>query len=173
MISNFFLIHLILDRSCSAGCLMGPGHHGALVVSHWLWHAPSVRCFEALPALFPKIMSKTWYFCYLTFILFILTLSVGSSSIENEIPSTTPTVAPPSIDSTFEKSNANSEFGGSRAAFRWIFSDSAFNFKGCQINSHGTRRLYPPGTRWQCTVKTFYYGVCDAYRLKLTWVMYF
>ena len=57
----------------------------------------------------------------------IVILNVGSSSIENEIPSTTPTVAPPSIDSTFEKSNANSEFGGSRAAFRWTFSDNALN----------------------------------------------
>ena len=26
----------------------------------------------------------------------------------------------------------------------------------------------PPGTRWQCTAKTFYYGVFGAYRLKLT-----
>ena len=29
------------------------------------------------------------------------------------------------------------------------------------------------GTRWQCTAKTFYHGVFDAYRLKLTWIMYF
>ena len=35
------------------------------------------------------------------------------------------------------------------------------------INSHGTRRLYPNGTRRQCTAKTFYYGVFDAYRFKL------
>ena len=42
------------------------------------------------------------------------------------------------------------------------------------FNSHGTGRLYTPhGARWQCTAKTFYYGVFDAYRLKLTWVMYF
>ena len=27
----------------------------------------------------------------------------------------------------------------------------------CLLNSHGTR--------WQCTAKTFYYGVFDAYRL--------
>ena len=28
---------------------------------------------------------------------------------------------------------------------------------------------YPPHcARWQCTAKTFYYGVFDAYRLKLT-----
>ena len=26
----------------------------------------------------------------------------------------------------------------------------------------------PHETRWQCTVKKFYYGVSDAYRLKLT-----
>ena len=42
-----------------------------------------------------------------------------------------------------------------------------------QFNSRGTRRVYPHGTRWQCTAKTFYYGVLYAYRLKQTWVMYF
>ena len=26
----------------------------------------------------------------------------------------------------------------------------------------------PHGTSWQCTAKTFYYGVFEAYRLKLT-----
>jgi len=34
-------------------------------------------------------------------------------------------------------------------------------------------RLNSHGTRWQCTAKTFYHGVFSAYRLKLTWVMYF
>ena len=31
----------------------------------------------------------------------------------------------------------------------------------------------PHGSRWQCSAKTFYYGVFDAYRWKLTWIMYF
>ena len=31
----------------------------------------------------------------------------------------------------------------------------------------------PHGTRWQCTAKTFGYGVFNAYSLKLKWVMYF
>ena len=33
------------------------------------------------------------------------------------------------------------------------------------FNSHGTR--------WQCTAKKFYYAVFNAYRLKLTLIMYF
>ena len=32
--------------------------------------------------------------------------------------------------------------------------------------------LTPHGARWQCTAKTFCYGVFDAYRLKMTWIVY-
>ena len=50
--------------------------------------------------------------------LLIEILKVGSNCNAKETPSTTPTVAPPSIDNTFEKSKTSSEFGGNLPAFR-------------------------------------------------------
>ena len=40
--------------------------------------------------------------------------------------------------------------------------------KNLLINSHGRDYYIPHGTRWQCTAKTFNYGVFDARRLQLT-----
>ena len=52
----------------------------------------------------------------------------------------------------------------------WIFGD-CFTLTEDDYTSQTT--IGSHGTRWQCTAKTFYYGVFDAYSLKLTWIMYF
>ena len=44
-------------------------------------------------------------------------VNVGSNFSANPTPSTTPAVAPPSIDRTFVKSKTSSEFGANRDAF--------------------------------------------------------
>ena len=39
---------------------------------------------------------------------------------------------------------------------------------GFPLNSHGTRRLYPHDTTWQCTAKIFIMACFDAHLLNLT-----